>query len=158
MVAKRSAARLVTLKRPEVAARHSAACSAGTKRALEDPVKREALRQSGLKTGARNFWREQGPEKRAAAIYAIRCNKLAWCPEHYWPMNEELRKRGMLLAERQTIIADEVARAERRRIAALDPLERQLERLRNGAQLVPTFKPSRAGPDYTLGGVAPEAL
>lgn len=73
-------------------------------------------------------------------------SRLAWCPENR-------------LAEYKTV-QKAVGAVEARRIIEADmtPLERQLSRLRTGATLVSTFKASRAGPSFTLGGVAPEAM
>ena len=63
----------------------------------------------------------------------------------------------MPAAEARRIIEDDLAAIERKRLASMTLLERQLERVRKGATV--SVKPvmRRADPSYTLGGVAPVA-
>jgi hypothetical protein len=150
IVAKRAAAAKVTHADAEVKARHRAACAKGAARRLADPVKRERMREIGLTYGAANLAAANTPEARAMARSRIRNAHLAWCPEDLWPLNATLKANGYLLAERKEMVAAEVARRERQRIAALSPLERQLERLRAGARLVTVPVRRRGDPTLTL--------
>lgn len=72
--------------------------------------------------------------------------KLAWCPDQRL---EEYRK-----------LQKAVGAAEARRMIEEDmtPFERQLARVRAGAAVVPKFSARRADHDFTLGGIAPEAM
>ena len=95
--------------------------------------------------------------ERAAGIKASADLRAAWCPTQYRAYNSELVRQGVGPARRKRLIAERQARdeaAEAARLASLTPFERQLDRVRKGARLVPTFRPVRAYPAYTLGGVS----
>lgn len=94
-------------------------------------------------------------EAKARAGAARTDTVLAWCPPEYRDRYRYLKQTKLLLAaEAKRVVLDEIATVERRRIAALTPLERQLERVRNGAKLI-TVQPRRSvDPDFTIGGVA----
>ena len=154
IVAKRAAAAKVTHTDPEVKARHRAACAKGAASRMADPAKLERLREIGLTYGAPNLAAANTPEARARAGANIRTAHLAWCPQDYWPMNATLKANGYRLAERKAMIAEEIARRERRRIAALSPFERQQERLAAGAKLITVQPLRRPEPTMTLGGVS----
>lgn len=91
-------------------------------RRMADPEQREALRRCGREHGARNFRKGQSAEARAKAGAAIRALHLSWCPEEYWALNAQLKRKGILLDERKRMIAELVDRqseaAEGRRIVA----------------------------------------
>ncbi|WP_419808367.1 hypothetical protein [Sphingomonas sp.] len=98
---------------------------------------------------------------RAAAGRKISDTRHAWCPIEYRPAYRAIRDKDVPAAEarrmvEELILADRAREAAR--FAALPLLERQLARVAAGAKVVPTFKPQFAGPSYTLGGVAPEAM
>ena len=77
-----------------------------------------------------------------------------WVPQGYEQLNFKLRRKRIPLAERREIVLRAAADAERRRLAAMTPFERQLERVRNGAQLVVRPDTRPVGPAFTLGGIA----
>lgn len=87
------------------------------------------------------------PEK-----YAQQKAQLAWCPAEWRGRYHSLRSRhGAAEAKRRVLI--EIDAAERKRLDAMTPFERQLERVRRGARLIEKPRLSRA-PDVTLGGVS----
>ncbi len=77
-----------------------------------------------------------------------------WCPREYADYNRKLKGRGFSVEERKRIIAEEQARDEKRRLAAMTPFERQMERLAKGARLVDVVPMRRGDPVVTLGGVS----
>ncbi len=161
IVARRAAAGRATHAKPEVKARHRQACAESRARYLADPEAYEKLRAAGRKAGASNFHWANTPEARARAIQTIRRSRLAWCPEEHWPLNAQLKRAGYRLPERQAMIAEAIAAAaeraataERARIAAMSPFDRQMERVKNGAKLVTKPDTTRAAHEFTLGGVA----
>ena len=83
----------------------------------------------------------------------------AWCPADRWEQYQKLRTtRGVGAEEAKRMILEDIAAAERKRLAAMTPHERNMERVRNGAAL--TIKPDlrKADPAFTLGGIASGAL
>lgn len=88
---------------------------------------------------------------------AIRAAAYPGIPEDRWDDCVAL-SRIVSAKEAKRLIREDIASKERARLAAMTPFERQLERVRNGAQLVEKFVPRRADPTFTLGGVAPEAI
>lgn len=101
------------------------------------------------------------PEQRAANGRKQSATKLAWCPPEWRDRYRELTKRGrranvaraMVLAEIAAAEAS-AAQAERDRLAAMTPFERQMERVRQGARLVEVRPIRTRDHDFTLGGVA----
>ena len=84
---------------------------------------------------------------------------LAWCPPEYRQRYRDLKASQLMRAsEARAMIEDEIAADRRRAWAAMSPLDRDLERMRNGAALVPTFRPTRVEPGFTLGGIGSAAL
>lgn len=154
LIARRNEKTRQTRLDPVVHARHAEACRAGKRRQLADPAEREKLRQAGHRTGKKNFWRHGDPEMQSGAREAIRRALLAWCPEAYWPLNADLKRRHFTLPERQRIVGEQRTRDEQDRLAAMTPFERQLERVRNGAQLIEVRPMRSADPAFTLGGVS----
>lgn len=156
IIAKRAAKAKETYRRPEVKARHRAACLAAQERM--DPEVRERQRASGRAHGAANLASTRSPESRARAGAAIRRTRMAWCPEAYWPLADRLKRAGIRLDERKRMIAEQIAVDERARLAAMTPFERQLARVAAGAKLVEVTPLRRSDPDYTLGGVSSSYL
>lgn len=85
-----------------------------------------------------------------------------WMPEgaagiyHYRALvkaHGEEEARRILKAEKE-----EARAAQAKKTPRVLSFEEQLERVRRGAGLAPAFKPKRADPDFTLGGVATGAL
>ena len=78
----------------------------------------------------------------------------AWHPPEYADLNALLRRKKVSIAERKRIILEMVAADERRRLAALSPHERQLERVRQGARVVTVHPMPSRQHTHTLGGVS----
>ncbi len=132
-----------------------AAMSARKKQELQDPARRAKL-MAAAATALRN-WHATTDRDWSAYHKARAAKQMAWCPEDRREEYRRLRQQFGAAEARRMIKAD-LAAAERRRLAAMDPLERQMERLTKGAQLVPAFNPKRVDHDFTLGGIAPEAM
>lgn len=64
------------------------------------------------------------------------------------------RQQKIPAAEARRIVLEQAAAEERRRVAAMPPLERQLERVRKGARVVEKWTPPSVDPLRTLGGVS----
>lgn len=94
--------------------------------------------------------------KRGRSVSATRYRDVP--PEHHDTVRRLVRSNLATAAEARAIVRDQVAATERRRLAAMTPFERQMDRLANGAQLVEKPVLRRAEPDFTLGGVATGAL
>jgi hypothetical protein len=161
---------------PAIAARQLA----GIRRHFEDPANRAVnaarLRQhiATMSDAERERRREHGRRLAREVLmtpeHQAKCNSpeakrkagrsrtntvLAWCPEAYRPEYRRLVLSNLVRApEAKRIILDQVARDETRRVAAMTPHERQLERVRNGAKLVEKPDLRTAAPGYTLGGVS----
>ncbi len=129
---------------------------AGAKRKA-DPVTRAKLVENGKIYGKRNFTKAHTAEANAKRAISVRATHLAWCPEEYWPLNRALRDNKLGLAERKAMIADEIKRAEAKRLAGMTQLERQLEKIRNGATVHERFVPS-VRHDYSLTGGSLQGL
>ncbi len=154
LIAQRTATMAKIQASPDFKQRHAVACREAKARVMADPVVVEKMREAGRRVGAKNFWHANTPECRAKAGQAIRARHLAWCPERYWPLNAELKRAGFKIAERRRLIADQAAADERARLAAMDPLERQMERLAKAGGLLVEVQPiRRSEPTMTLGGV-----
>jgi Zn ribbon nucleic-acid-binding protein len=141
---------------------------ASQKRWLADPINKAAHVQRSAENLA--AWRETSPEHvravacanlahankqehRAKRNHSIRAAAHEGVPEHRWGEVVKLTRTLGAEGARAAVITDEKAK-ERKRLASLPPLERQLEKLRNGAKLVEVRPlPSRAL-DFTPGGVA----
>jgi len=121
-----------------------------------DPV-RKALKY------ARRSATMSAPDRRArmiAHLGRISADKVrGWCPpeyvDEYFRLN---RKKGLTAPEAKAVILKLAAAAERKRLAAMTPFERSMERIRMGAGI--TTKPDlrKADPAFTLGGIASGAL
>lgn len=142
-------------------ARHLAGAKRGGAKRAANPAQYARLQEIGRTYGRKNLENGQLPEARAKAGAALRRQRLSWCPVDLWPLNDELARKHIPLVERKAIIAEEIERraqkvaaAEHRRLAAMTPFERQMERVRNGAKLttVPDTRPT--GPAYSLVGNA----
>lgn len=139
--------------------RNPAAVAAALREYYKDPVNHAKLvdrsRSARSKLNAEHFakWSAGGVAGRLAKLEA----RLAWCPAD---RRDELQALKIRLgaAEGERVMREDLEAAERRRIAAMTPFERQMERVRNGAKLVEKFVPRRADHDFTLGGVAPVAI
>ncbi|HEX8418532.1 MAG TPA: hypothetical protein VF638_00810 [Sphingomonas sp.] len=107
VVAKRAAKRSVTMARPEIKARHRAQCKAGWLKVLEKPEALERMRHYGRTVGQRNFYRYLDPAAQAAARAAISRGLAAWCPEDRLEDNRNLKRKGVLLADRKRMILEE---------------------------------------------------
>lgn len=147
----RSCARRALYADPAARARLSEA----KKAALTDPVKR--ARVSVAASGNLRAFHRAGTFDWSAWHRERARKQMAWLPED---RREEYRRLRVEFgaAEARRMITEDIAAAERRRVAALSPLERQMERLANGGTLVRKFTPKRADHDFTLGGIAPEAM
>ena len=84
--------------------------SEGQKRALaikmKDPAFVERLRENGRRYGAANLPLANKAEARVLAAAAIRAKHLAWCPAEFWPLNAQLKRNGIPLADRKRMIAE----------------------------------------------------
>ena len=101
------------------------------------------------------------PAIRAKAGRSISATKLAHVPAAYRPSYRDLVKRGSTAAEALALVTDQAAAdqrraeaAERARIAALTPHERNLERVRNGARVMEKVAMPTREYATTLGGVS----
>ena len=129
---------------------------------------RERRREHGRRTykrylaGPENHGVVQSADARRNRGAAVREAAMGWCPLH---LRAEYRRltisKRLKAAEARALIeaqmvaeAEREQTAERARIAAMTPFERQMERVRNGARVVDKVKTHRADHDFTLGGVA----
>lgn len=150
--AKRSARAAEFYSNPSNRKAHAEACRAAL---FGNPERLERRRKMGADVfrafhARKDFdWSTWHRERRAL--------EFAWLPKE---LTEEYRSlRNKVGAEQaKAMILDDLARAERKRLAALSPFERDMERLRNGAGLVaaPDFRTSN--PDFTIGGIASASL
>ena len=125
------------------------------------PAERAARSERGKRTAREVLTRpdvmarSHGPEARRKAGLARTETVLGWCPPH---LRDEYRrllhKKHIPAAEARKMIETQIASDERARLAAMTPLDRQMEKLANGARLVTNVMPSRVAPDFTLGGVS----
>lgn len=103
--------------------------------------------------------RSNSPEARKKKGGAISDTRYADIPKH---LRDEVRRlnrqQHIPAAEARRLVLEQAAADERRRLAAMTPHDRRLERIRNGARIVEVHPMRRADPAYTLGGVAPEAM
>ncbi len=159
--ANRVAGLAVAMQDAGVRARHRDGCKRGAAKRMADPVKAEVLRELGRTYGPRNAPRLHTADIRGRAGKSVQRFHLAWCPEEHWGLNAKLKANGYRLPDRKRMIGDEIARLARvagaeetARLAAMTPFERQMERVKNGAQLttVPDTRP--VAHNFTLGGVA----
>jgi hypothetical protein len=137
-----------------------AAKATETKRA--DPEYMERLRAHGAALGASRKGKccpPAGSPIRIAAARKTAERKLAWCPPAYRAEYTRLarNKHGMNAAEARRVIEAQIER-DRDRANSEAPVqpsfEEKLAAVRSGeASIVPTFKPKKAMPNMTLGGV-----
>lgn len=163
IIANRAAARAAYHARPEV--KQANAARLAKHAANLSDAERERRRERGRHIAAtvlhtpENKAKAADPAVRAKAGRKRTDTVLAWCPPEYRDRYRHLKDSQLLrAAEARRIIEDEIATDERRRLAAMTPHERQLERIRNGARIVEVQPLRRADPAITLGGVAPEAM
>lgn len=121
--------------RPEVRAAHSAACKARRQELMKDPVFAARVSQWGRDFGSKNMAAAWTPEAKEKSRQAIQAAHLGWCPQEFWPLNAELKAKGIRLPERKRLIAEEIERASpeaaaRRAIAQFDQEQRARERRR----------------------------
>lgn len=111
-----------------------------------DPGFAEMKRQQGKRLAASRAGtdgRPAGHESRIRAGKSISKTRMGWCPEEWRPQyNDLIRRKGLKRAQAKAIIEDEIRRAEQ----AKSPFERQMEALKNGAQLIE--KPVLRSRDY----------
>lgn len=169
IAARRKAAIQKRFARPEVMAAHIARLV--ERNANRPPEEVEQLREHGRRRMAairsdpvimaKCDAARAAPDVRQKQGQALSDRMLPWCPREWRPLYRELRKVGTPVPDARRAVEAEIATvAARARRARAVPLthEQQLERVRNGAQLVAKPDLRRAGPAYTLGGVAPEAM
>jgi hypothetical protein len=91
--------------------------------------------------------------KQSATLRRKREERLAWCP---LDRRDEFHKLSGVVGvkEAKRVILADLAALEKRRLAALTPLDRQLERVRNGARLVEVRPLPGREHAFTLGGVS----
>lgn len=154
IVAKRTARMIATMRDPAARQRHAEGCRSGKRRQLSNPAEARRMQEAGMALAAHNATAPDRNEVHARSKETLRRRKLAWCLEAYWPLNSELKARGIKLEDRKRMIADQVKADDRVRLAALSPFQRQMERVAAGAQLTTKFTPRRADHDFTLGGVS----
>lgn len=133
---------------PVSRAHHRARSKEGAAKRLAKPGELERLRQVMLAN------RSSDPAVVAKAAATRDRKFMGWCPPAYRTLNRTLRLKGYSRAERMELIAEEVRRAERARLASLTRLERQLERVRNGATVVEVRPMPSREYAFTLGGVS----
>lgn len=112
--------------------------------------------------GADGYARLQSPEARRKRGASVSETRMAWCPPELREEYRDLVRRQRLpAAEARAIIeaqavrnAERAAKAEADRLAAMTPLERQLERVAKGARVIKVHPFRKAGPEMTLGGVS----
>lgn len=164
MNARRMAALTVALRTDEVRARKSNAAkrvwskpemrekmSMSMKAALADPAKAANHRAASRENLRR--W-HQTTDIDWSAHHKARARATApWCPADRY---DELLKLSKALgrAEAERVLKEDIVAKER----AMTPFERQMARVAAGAKLVEVRPLRRADHDFTLGGVAPEAL
>jgi hypothetical protein len=148
---------------PEVQSR----AVAGLRKHLSDPVNHATRVQASAENLAR--WRAS-PEGRerllanatASLVKARQCDneerkrrirRAAYpgIPESRWDECAKLAK-GMPAAEAKRLIREDEALKERKRVSALSPFERDMERLAKGAGLVPQFRPRKADHGFSIVG------
>jgi hypothetical protein len=120
--------------------------SAAKKRALADPEKRGRV----IATAAENLrqWHKTTTRDWSAHHRARAAARRAWCPADRWADYQALRRQSGA-EQAKAMILDEIARAERKRIAAMSPFERDMERLAKGARIVEQFTPRKADHDFS---------
>jgi hypothetical protein len=95
------------------------------------------------------------PEQYAENGRKVTATRLAWCPPEWRDRYRALlRKNVAPAAECKAMILQEIAAAERARLAKLSPLDRQLERVRSGAKLIEVRPMPAKKYAFTLGGVS----
>jgi hypothetical protein len=166
---RRNAATREANRRPEARAQRRATAIAR----YSDPANRKAMSDACKAALAANperaAWRKQHGADVLRAFHARgefdwsawhrerNAQAFAWLPED---KVEEYRSLRIKVGAEQAkaMILDGIARVERKRIAAMSPFERDMERLRNGAGLIaaPDFR--TGSPDFTIGGVASGSL
>lgn len=108
IIDRRSAAMAAVQATPEFRARHAEACRVAKIAMMQDPVAMEKLRRAGREVGSKNFWRANTAECRAAARHTLRARGQPWCPEEFWELNRDLRRKGLPLEERKAAILEHV--------------------------------------------------
>jgi len=147
----------------------------GTKKRFADPSARKAHSDARKAALARNPEQLEQLQEYAATVLrdaraqskvdwvahhrARAAEQLSWCPPERLDEYRKLRAtRGVGAAEAKRMILADIAAADRKRLAAMTPFERNMERIRMGAGI--TIKPDlrKADPAFTLGGIASGAL
>jgi hypothetical protein len=123
--------------------------------AYSDPAKRAKLTAAAsdnLRRWHANTDRDWSAHHRARSMRTV-----PWCPaDRYDELLAMSKKVGRAEAER--MMREDIEARERARWNAMTPFERQMERVAAGAQLIEVRPMRRADHDFTLGGVAPEAM
>lgn len=134
---------------PDRRARIAAGQRKRWERDLADPAIRAGLIESGKRLRASGGSLQ--PEAMAKAVASRRARW--WCPKGYEDFNALLKLKGFLADERRKLVLEKRDADEKARKAALSPLERQIDRMRNGAVVTSPIV-HRGAHDFTLGGIA----
>lgn len=157
MSERRKAAHRAACADPAYRARMSAARARTEAERKNDPKWRAYKVASGKRLRAAYDASAEGQAlnqaKRALVGEKARERMLSWCPVDRRADYRTLREKTGAADARRMIEAD-IAQREAARLAAMTPFERQMERVRNGAQLVAKPDTRRSAHDFTLGGVA----
>jgi hypothetical protein len=125
------------------------------KKAMADPVKRAKVAGPAKETLRR--WHETTDRDWSAWHRDRHMQSVPWCPaDRYDDLLVMSKKVGRAEAER--MMREDLAAKKRAADEAMTPFERQMARVAAGAKLVEVRPLRKAAPDFTLGGVAPEAM
>ncbi len=155
---RQAAAMRVFNRAPENAGKRREAALKGVVTKLSKPDGAARMAENGRRYGKQNIELTRSAAARAKAGAAISARKMAPVPVEYRDLYRQLRRPGTSADEALAMVLEQQRADEARRLAAMTPFERQLERVRNGAQVVEKFKPAAVEHAFTLGGVAGEAL
>lgn len=151
---RRIAAARAACSTPEALARRAAVTREWMAARRDDPAWQAHMIESARHM--RSFVTEATFDKiratRAEATARMVAAKMAWCPPQYRAYDDKLRAERFTLAERKVLVADLAALDERRRLAALTPFERQLERARIAGISERVAMPSRVHGFSLTGG------
>lgn len=118
----------------------------------------EVIGEIGRTIGRLNIVHTHTPEAKAKRAASNRARWLGDIPVAYHGLYLELRGHKVPSTEARRMVFEQQAADEARRLAAMTPLERQIDRVRNGARVVEKFRPAAVEHAFTLGGVSGELL
>lgn len=146
-------------KRPEVRAARSARLVERNRNLSEAEKQRQ--RENGRMIAQKYLMTPEGkaisnsPEARRKKGATITATRYADIPAH---LRDEVRRlnrqQHIPAAEARRMVLDQAEHAERRRIAALTPFERDMERIAKGAAIVEQFTPRKAEHAFSIVGSA----